>query len=374
MSNPPIKTEPGSVPIKAEPDNTEGVRGLSLEDDIYEDAGDLDLSGSAQDVWLMRVPRMLWDNWASLDDDEEIQIGTVRVEGPPTDIKRISLRLHDIPQNEGVPKDYILKRQNLLPNRQAYAVQNTFVFTEKDLPGFKDKAQILFNEAQPHGRSYLYEQMKRNSRKHEKRKKWEPYIRKTIPKQTALAGRVHDEFNCLPVENEEYQRMAEERALQALKPKKETKFIEKLTGKMLQPKTAQQADKSKFIQVTKPAKPKTQENKAARMPQNELLDLIYACFREYRYWPFKSLKARLQQPEAYLKQTLEIVAHLVKTGDFANTWELKPEARESSYVNMLGYTDAKEELAPAADDEGSEGEPTASGMDEDEDVKFETVV
>lgn len=100
------------------------------------------------------------------------------------------------------------------------------------------------------------------------------------------------------------------------------------------------------------------------MPQNELLDLIYACFREYRYWPFKSLKDRLRQPEAYLKQTLEIVGHLVKSGDFANTWELKPEAREVTYE----YSAAKQELAPDAG--GSDNEPSG----QDEEINFETVL
>jgi transcription initiation factor TFIIF subunit beta len=113
------------------------------------------------------------------------------------------------------------------------------------------------------------------------------------------------------------------------------------------------------------------------MPQNELLDLIYECFREYKYWPFKALKARLRQPEAYLKQTLEMVAHLVKSGDFALTWELKPEARESNYANAM-YKDAKEELPPDVNynlDEVSEEEPTASGIGSgDEDVQFESVV
>ncbi|WEW59321.1 transcription initiation factor IIF, beta subunit [Emydomyces testavorans] len=377
---PAVKPEPSPGPaIKAEPDTKDDDIAMLSDEDIYEDTGDLDFANAAQDVWLTRIPKVLWEKWSKLDDDEEIQIGTVRVEGAPTDIKRISLRLHDVPQNEGVPKDYNLKRQNINADRSAYTVQNTFIFTEKDLPGYKDRLHVLFDESQPHGRSYVYEQMKRDSRKKTNKKKWEPYMRKTIPKQTAIAARVHDEFNCLPVENEEYQRLAEKRALEALKPKRETKFIERVTGKMLQPKTAQAADKSQFIQVTKPSKPRAQETKTARMPQNELLDLIYACFRRYRYWPFKSLRAELKQPEAYLKQTLEMVAHLVKSGDFAMTWELKPEAREASYANALAYKDAKQELAPAAADEGSEGEPTASGIGTDNDddetnIKFESVV
>ncbi|KAH8429860.1 uncharacterized protein LDX57_007532 [Aspergillus melleus] len=107
------------------------------------------------------------------------------------------------------------------------------------------------------------------------------------------------------------------------------------------------------------------------MPQNELLDLIYQCFREFRYWPFKALKARLQQPEAYLKQTLELTAHLVKSGDFAMTWELKPEAKESSYASAWGYGEPKEELPPADyNDEASDED--ASGMDND-DTQFQNV-
>lgn len=131
-----------------------------------------------------------------------------------------------------------------------------------------------------------------------------------------------------------------------------------------------------FQQATRPVKPKAQENKTTRMPQNELLDLIYQCFREYKYWPFKNLKARLRQPEAYLKQTLEMVAHLVKAGDFAMTWELKPEARESNYANAM-YNDAKDELAPGDYnfEDGSEEEATPSGMMTDNDEgQFENVV
>lgn len=111
------------------------------------------------------------------------------------------------------------------------------------------------------------------------------------------------------------------------------------------------------------------------MPQNELLDLIFQCFREFRYWPFKTLKARLAQPEAYLKQTLEMVAHLVKSGDFAMTWELKPEATHAQYSNAMN--NAKAELPPGADDpydEASEDDPTASGLVTDQDdVQFENV-
>ncbi|KAF7118607.1 hypothetical protein CNMCM5793_008145 [Aspergillus hiratsukae] len=359
--------------IKPDPDNKDAVL-ADIDEDIYDDDGDLDFSNAGQNVWLSRIPRSLWEHWASLDDDEEIQIGTMRIEGPPNDIKRVSIRLNEREDNRDIPKDYILQRQTInTGNVTSHATQNTYLFTEKDIPGHENR-MVVFGEA----RSALYEAMKRDARKKERRKKWEPYVRRTVPtEQTALVGGVSEEFNCLPVENEEFRLLSEKRALEALKPKRETVFIDKVPGKLLQARNVLPGDKGAFVQATRPVKAKAQENKTTRMPQNELLDLIYQCFREYRYWPFKTLKARLRQPEAYLKQTLEMVAHLVKSGDFAMTWELKPEAMESNYANAM-YGNAKEELAPGTDynfDDGSEEDANASGMVTDnDDIKFEDIV
>jgi transcription initiation factor TFIIF subunit beta len=59
------------------------------EDDVYEDAGDLDFSQSQQEFWLSRVPKSLWELWASMPEDGEIEIGTIRVEGDSSDPKRV---------------------------------------------------------------------------------------------------------------------------------------------------------------------------------------------------------------------------------------------------------------------------------------------
>lgn len=75
--------------IKPDPDTKDPTPGAMSEDDIYEDTGDLDFSGAKQEVWLTKIPRFLYDNWSKLDDDEEIQIGTVRVEKGPSDMERV---------------------------------------------------------------------------------------------------------------------------------------------------------------------------------------------------------------------------------------------------------------------------------------------
>lgn len=67
--------------IKPDPDTLGASPGPQLEDDIYEDTGDLEFAGAERDFYLTKVPKFLWDSWDKLDDNQEIQIGTVRVEG-----------------------------------------------------------------------------------------------------------------------------------------------------------------------------------------------------------------------------------------------------------------------------------------------------
>lgn len=47
-----------------------------------------------------------------------------------------------------------------------------------------------------------------------------------LQEQTALVGKVADEFNCMPVENAEYQRISEAKALKALEPKEKVRLID----------------------------------------------------------------------------------------------------------------------------------------------------
>lgn len=68
-----------------------------------------------------------------------------------------------------------------------------------------------------------------------------------MTEQTALVGHVQEEFNCLPVENEEFRLISERKALEALKPKKETVFIDKLPGKLLQQRHALPGEQSAFV-------------------------------------------------------------------------------------------------------------------------------
>lgn len=79
----------GEASLKIEQEPTGAPSSVQSDEDIYEDAGDLDFSDTIQGLYLARIPKFLWENWSKLDNDEEIRLGTVRVEGGPDDVKRV---------------------------------------------------------------------------------------------------------------------------------------------------------------------------------------------------------------------------------------------------------------------------------------------
>lgn len=66
--------------IKPDPDAPGASPAAFSEEDIYEDAGDLEFNteDKFQRLYLARVPKYVWDAWNKLDDNEEIRIGTIR--------------------------------------------------------------------------------------------------------------------------------------------------------------------------------------------------------------------------------------------------------------------------------------------------------
>lgn len=89
------------------------------------------------------------------------------------------------------------------------------------------------------------------------------------------------------------------------------------------------------------------------------------CFEKYSFWALRSLKAELNQPETYLKETLEKVATLTRSGIYVGTYQLQASYKDTAKYN---FSNVKAEQAPEiASDFG--------GTDEDdENVKMEDVL
>lgn len=86
------------------------------------------------------------------------------------------------------------------------------------------------------------------------------------------------------------------------------------------------------------------------MPENELMDAIFGCFKQYEFWPWKSLLHAIRQPESYLREKLEEVAHLVKGGKRNGKWQLKPASERIGNYVIPKAEDAPEVASPRMSD------------------------
>lgn len=50
--------------------------------------------------------------------------------------------------------------------------------------------------------------------------------------------------------------------------------------------------------------------------------MLFGLFREKEHWSIKPMREKTQQPEAYLKEVLQEIAFLHRSGEHNGTWEL----------------------------------------------------
>jgi transcription initiation factor TFIIF subunit beta len=106
--------------------------------------------------------------------------------------------------------------------------------------------------------------------------------------------------------------------------------------------------------------------RAARMPRNELMDLLFPLFRDSEHWSIRDLRNRTRQPEAYLREVLQEIGFLHRTGSAANMWSLLP-----AYRNRAMLATAAAASPPAVKEEGGEDD---EGEGEEEDFDMEEVL
>ncbi|KAF8419468.1 transcription initiation factor IIF, beta subunit-domain-containing protein [Tirmania nivea] len=325
-----IKQEPSLAPIKPEPCDLppnikdEGA-GATSDDDDYEDAGDLDMTNGKRGLWLVKLPRFLLEQWDKMDEDEEITLGEILVSSEEKFRLKInpSLEVH-----KDLPETYDM----VLNNR---SVTNTWVFTEKDMPGYHENGggpmrKVAQQENMPAMPArLLYGTDKKQSFADRSGSKGNPYMRKAIPKKTALVGTVvHEATVMTPEGDEKYKRLIVEAHRKAMEPKKVVTVLEgPVGGNLLAPGTTggSTGNFDTFIRKDKEKEKKTTDQKNTRMERAQLLDALFGCFKQYLAWSIKGLKQRLGQPEAYLKEVLGEIAVLHKSGKFALKYTLKPE-------------------------------------------------
>ncbi|GAA6060462.1 hypothetical protein JCM10212_000890 [Sporobolomyces blumeae] len=314
-----FQQEHGSIDLGAEDE-----QGNARDDHLDED---LNLDRAGHRVWLCKVPRFLLDRWNRESTQPGAILGRVRVydekddKGNPKiavllneapseprpdsqpDVKgkgKLSASSHrDEPAGDGVPTEYRLTMQNT-------ASKNMFVFGER----IEDDEETGEEGA---------------------RKK---------RRVTSVLGTVHHECSLTPSlasrdAAASYARILRERQRKAAEPKRTLKRldVDQATANRLASGMGMGGVKARVSTFMNTGPTSTRASAASsssaprftRMPHNELLDLLIHQFSLAPYWSLKSLNEHVQQPQTYLKQTLNDIAVLVRNGPYAGMWALKPE-------------------------------------------------
>ena len=185
-----------------------------------------------------------------------------------------------------------------------------------------------------------------------------------IEEKTALTGKVRRELNCLPVENAGYKQIMirrnaqEHKILPPVSSEGDTSLAAILGGqRTVVPNfivcISATICLTNTLQKAAPQKAKSQQNKNVRVAQNELLDGLSNCFREYKYWRLKDLRERLKQPETYIKQGLVIInAHLIQSGPKVGTYALSENSQKILQSTGGGIPIEDEAPGQDIDDDG----------------------
>ena len=326
--------------------------------------------GSSQ-AWLVKLPKYLWQHWAdiyrNMADDVPIEIGKMRVKtsnDPDLDPLKQKIQISltpGVPQHRGLPMKYDL-------NLKTNGYSGTVIFSEKDAPGEDSSKRGPSNRgSKPSGIQSKNDRYGRDR----------PAVkagtyRTAIDRNTALAPVIHHVADALPHEDDSYFKFAKKQYLASTRPKTSTTFTSKIDKSLHPSARGNLGAFNAFGLSSRPtSKKKPTQNKAVRIPQGELLDALDKCFRRYKYWSLKALRNELKQPEAYIKQTLEEIAVLVRSGDFAMNYILRPEYTTRHEIKE---EDVKQEhVDVGSEDEGGSGMGSASGEESEDEEGFEDV-
>ena len=181
----------------------------------------------------------------------------------------------------------------------------------------------------------------------------------------------------LPVKNQEYFNLESARTTSLLTmPEKQQATI--IKGRY-DPRSQQiyltMAEKAAITKQQALRRQKAKASRASRIDSTSLITKLFSLFQQYKVWAFKDVHARINQPNEWLRECLEQIAILHKTGDFTGRYVLRdeyqkdPSSFDPNKVEIKAQPDL--EMAQAEEDgEGLEGDEDGGGEDF-EDVKME---
>jgi len=286
----------------------------------------MEFSAGEGRIWLVKVPKFLMECWEKVSAPD-VHLATMRVFNGGS---KISLLLphspllgangtsHPMYSSDGLMTEYTLDVVNP-------GVENQVVISERPTEP-------------PNGRA----------------------------KSTHLLGNVIHECNVRPNFTDIYRETVAARHRAANKPKRQIVLLGKDDVKggvgglnKLSSGATVATHFDSFVKTTK--RPGKDFERYARIPRDQLLDMLFALFSEKPSWSFKDLRSRTEQPAEYLKEVLTMIAFLHRSGELNGQYTLlenyqDQEKRES--IKLEGNELVNRDAMPSVPDE-----------DEDEDME-----
>lgn len=258
--------------------NSEDMDDVEKNKEKYEDAG-VDSKNSERRVWLVKIPDFLADSFSDILDgmsptgyNSEKEIGIVRLHTATAESPaRVSVFLsrENSEELKECPKEYDMK----------------FVKSQQKMH--------LFSEHEDEGRAI------------------------------AIEGRVEQECHLKPVMNEEYRSMLQQRTIEANRPKRSIQVVDSRAERIqvgLVPHIREMDLLNRRKQRTVDV-----EQRRERLPENEVVNMIFQAFEGRSHWTLRALSDHLQQPTIYIRDILSKIAIYSTRGPYKNYYELRPE-------------------------------------------------
>ncbi|PUU84341.1 transcription initiation factor IIF, beta subunit-domain-containing protein [Tuber borchii] len=280
-----------------------------------------DGGGGQSTAWLVKLPPYLTKHWKELlefDDNEEIVLGTIRVNTPkaPNDKPEMRLRLNpSLKASRNIPQDYSLESRG--------KPHNIYCWTEEE-----EKVVPNKQAGPPMPIAFIERSRKRHRDSGTPGEPKETTFRRP-PKanKTSFVTKFRDDLVATPVRMEGTPTLCARP--EAVKKQLRYSVITPVNAQMnlLRPGTVGELPnrKGKELLFTAAAP----AYKAYRMSKNDLISSLYELFESREYWYLKEFREKLSQPESYLKQVLKEIATYNQDGPMAGSWVLNSDSKEA---------------------------------------------
>ncbi|KAF7324874.1 hypothetical protein MKEN_00529500 [Mycena kentingensis (nom. inval.)] len=288
-------------------------------------------------VWLVKIPKFLLERWTAINK-EDVHLASIRVYSNPSNGRHrmfLFLPPNIDPKNRQTPPPQNPNRPQFA-NTTSYSVEGGAEPDCYELDMVNDNVENQFVIAErPKDTSLSVTSSTAAATVN------------TRARTTILTGRIKHDCNLRPALTSSYRRQMRDRHIKYNTPVRQIKTY-RGRGRCWWPRCYQPNDQRSLglgadktfrdLVKTKPKAAKGQFERMARIPRNQLLDLIFKLFHEQPHWGIKPLRERTQQPEAYLKEVLSEVAFLNRAGEHASMWELKETFKDTTQNPGLAST------------------------------------